>query len=457
MKTRVLWLMILFGITGVADGQEFPVFETLRYNEDYSNVDTDSAEYRYARLKHLALSPEKVWLSLGGSARYQFIKVENEDWGETPESTDGYGLARHLFHVDFHAGKRLHSFMEFQSGLALGKRDVSALDQNPIELHQIFVDYDLIKRPGNGRITLRVGRQEQVYGAQRLVSTRNGLNTRQAFDGIKVLYASRQNDLDVFYEHFVIARKGSFNDSGEKAVRLWGAYWVKRNIVIDANLDLYYLGLYKAQAEFDDGAGKESRHSIGARAWKQSGRLTFDVECLYQFGRVGKQSIYAWTGSIKSVYFFPGRFNPKLGLKTEIITGDQHYDDHTINTFNPLFPSGAYFGLAAMLGPSNLIDFHPSLSLTLFRQLEWNFDYDIFWRHSLQDGIYTNNGRLIYTGRENLYRFIGSQLSTDFSFTPCRFIALSAEFKWFICGNFLERAGEAENILFGMLSSTFTF
>jgi hypothetical protein len=217
------------------------------------------------------------------------------------------------------------------------------------------------------------------------------------------------------------------------------------------------LGFYKAFAVFDDGVGREVRHALGTRIWKTEGPLNLDIECLYQFGRLGQQSIHAWTASIKSEYTLAGKFNPTFGIKTELITGDRQYDDNKINTFNPMFPSGAYFGLAALLGPANLIDFHPSLSLSLTTKVEWSIDYDIFWRHSLNDGIYTNNMRLIYTGRNNPYRFIGGQLSTELSYSPCRFISAKAEFKWFATGDYLKTAGEGEDTLFAMLSVEFTF
>lgn len=60
--------------------------------------------------------------------------------------------------------------------------------------------------------------------------------------------------------------------------------------------------------------------------------------------------------------FSKTKLKPEIGLKTELIRGDREYDDNKPETFNPLFPRGGYFGLAALIGPVNLIDIHPSLS-----------------------------------------------------------------------------------------------
>lgn len=70
-------------------------------------------------------------------------------------------------------------------------------------------------------------------------------------------------------------------------------------------------------------------------------------------------------------------------MKTEIISGDKHSDDNHLQTFNPLYPRGAYFGLVALIGPSNLIDIHPSINFTLTEKLGLGFDYDIFGENQL--------------------------------------------------------------------------
>lgn len=448
------FLLVLVSLTSAA--QEFPSFKTVRYNEDYSAIHSDSVQTFYAQLKHYRLWKHDVYLSIGGAVRYQFIKVENEDWGETAESSDAYMLGRHLLHVDLHVAKRLRVFTDFQSSLSWAKRGASPLDQNPLEVHQLFLDYELVTNP-RSKLTLRIGRQELLYGAQRLISVRNGPNNRQAFDGLKLIHVAENTSFDFFYNRFVVARFNSFNDVGEKAIQLWGMYGVRRNVAFLGNIDFYYIGFYKAVAVLDDAIGRENRHSLGTRIWKQAEALNLDIEWLYQFGDVGPKKISAWTTSFKATYTFSGKLTPIIGLKTEVISGDRQYDDERINTFNPLFPSGAYFGLAALFGPSNLIDFHPSLSLSFSKRVNFNLDYDVFWRHQKNDGIYTNNGRLIYSGRGNDHLYIGNQFSTDVQFQPWRFVTLSSELKWFVTGTFLKTAGEGKNILFGLVSAEFTF
>jgi hypothetical protein len=220
-------------------------------------------------------------------------------------------------------------------------------------------------------------------------------------------------------------------------------------IPILQNVDVYYLGLSKASATFDDGKAKELRHSIGSRIWKKSATWQYDFEGLYQWGRFGTKDISAWTLSSNTSYRFNAvKGKPEIGLKTELISGDRTYDDNKLNAFNPLFPRGAYFGLAALIGPSNLADIHPSLSFELSSKIELGMDYDAFWRYSANDGIYAPSTLLIYSGRNSTDKFIGQQFSTELVYTPNRFLYFRTEFTWFKSGAYLQAVSPGKDILF---------
>ena len=225
-----------------------------------------------------------------------------------------------------------------------------------------------------------------------------------------------------------------------------------------ANIDLYYLGLWKQLASFDDGKEKELRHSVGIRFWNNQSNFKYDYEGLWQWGDFGTKSINAWTISFNSSYRFShALLKPELGLKAELISGDTHYNDSHLQTFNPLFPRGAYFGLAALIGPSNLADFHPSVSLDLPKNIKLNFDADFFWRYSRNDGIYAPNVALIYSGKNIPDKYIGSQYATDLVYTPNDFLYFRGEFTWFAAGDFLKAAGPGKDILFSSFTVQLKF
>ena len=59
-----------------------------------------------------------------------------------------------------------------------------------------------------------------------------------------------------------------------------------------------------------------------------------------------------------------------------------------MGTFNPLFPRGAYFNEAALIGPQNLLDVQPGLDLVLTPALGLSLSCDWVWRQSTNDGVY---------------------------------------------------------------------
>jgi hypothetical protein len=182
------------------------------------------------------------------------------------------------------------------------------------------------------------------------------------------------------------------------------------------------------------------------------------LEAIYQFGDFADKKISAWTVSAHIDYQLNHlKFDPEIGLKTEIISGDAAYGDKKLGTFNPLFPRGGYFGLAALVGPADLIDAHPSLNLFFNDKLTLDLDYDVFWRYSIHDGVYAPNAAMIYSGENSSAKFIGQQYSSVVGYDTSPFLSFAWEFTWFKTGQFLKEAGPGKNILFSCITAELKF
>ncbi|WP_221392967.1 alginate export family protein [Dyadobacter sp. NIV53] len=456
MKNVLIPLLFLISLQSY--GQLKPVFKQLRYDEDYTFLKADTAVGFYQKMKYTALSRDgNTYVSFGGDVRFQYYHVVNDEWGEQPDRNYGYVFSRYLGHADFHAGKYFRAFLQLQSGMANAKAATSPADENPLDLHQAFIDINLSGR-SNSNFTIRLGRQELYYGSQRLISVREGPNTRHSFDGLKTTYTSQNQKTDFFFTHYVASKKGLFDDGFYKNTKLWGAYAVFNQVQLLQNVDLYYLGINKKTGIFDDGRGEELRHSGGTRIWGKTQDWRYDLEAVYQFGDFADKKIRAWTASAHIDYMLNHlKFKPELGLKTEVISGDARYGDGKMGTFNPLFPRGGYFGLAALIGPANLIDLHPSVNLTFSEKLSLDLDYDVFWRYSSNDGVYGPNAAMIYSGKGINSKFTGQQYSTVLGYESSPFLSFGAEFTWFKAGSFLQKAGPGKDILFACLTAEFKF
>lgn len=455
MKTLICLLLIWAGYKKNF-AQRIPAFSSIRYNEDYRFLKNDSLENWYQKLKYNQLSKNgTVFISVGGEIRYQFFRFQHEDWGDAPADNNGFILTRYLGHADFRVGKSFRTFVQLQSSLANDRISPSPVDENLLDLHQAFFDVTMPFNKEN-KIVVRLGRQEMAYGSQRLVALRDGPNNRQSFDAGKVMYSGKRLKSDLFYSHFVKSKPAIFDDGFNRDTKFWGSYTVINRIRTIQNIDLYYLGIWKASTLFDEGEAKELRHSIGSRIWNTIKGFRYDVEGLYQFGKFGDKSIHAWTIPVNSGYKFSNvKLKPELGLKAELVSGDRYYGDKKLQTFNPLFPKGNYFGLAALIGPSNLIDLHPSVSFEIAKRLLLNADYDVFWRFSENEGIYSPNVSLTYSGKNISDKFIGQQYSTDIVYSVNNFLYFRGEFTWFNAGAFIRAAGTGKDILFAAFTTQF--
>ncbi len=449
IRSLALIVIILFTLYLSACAQRWSPFKNLRYDDQYLLVSGDTTHHSlYAKFKHA--SRKHAVISFGGEFRSQYFKIENEDWGETQESTDGFLLSRYLLHTNINFKDRVRFFAQIQGSRADWKKSVSPIDQNTTDIHQLFADCKLAS-DDNQTLTLRFGRQELLYGSQRLVSVREGPNYRQSFDALRAMAIREKLSLDLFYGHHVNVIPNAFNDRISDKIKFWGLYYSDRRLSF-ANIDFYYFGYHKRHAELQLAHGVEKRYSFGTRIWKILEGFSFDVEAVAQFGKIDYYTISAGTAAVSMSYVFnDAPLQPEIGLKSEVISGDHHTHDQVTNTFNAMFPRGGYFGLAALFGPSNLMDIHPSVTLAFTPKVALTAEYDVFWRFTQADGLYSYGGNLIYPGHAGNSRYIGDQFSGEIALNPNIFIECTLEVKWFECGEFLKEAGPGKDILFMML------
>jgi hypothetical protein len=452
---KIIFLFLV--VSNIVFAQKRLDFKTLRYDEEYTAISLDTNATFFDKIKFLPLDKKSnLVLSLGGELRSQYQYFKNENWGDIENDNNGFILNRALLHSDLKFKKQFRLFSQLQSSTAISRIDPNAVENNPLDIHQLFFDFKFNLNKNN--MLIRFGRQEVLFGSQRLVSVREGPNNRQSFDAVRVALKNNNFKSDAFYSQYVKNQNGYFNDRLNPNTKLYGLYNVVNKVPFIQNIDFYYLGLKRVGAEFDDEDGNESRHSIGTRIWSKNKNWNYDFEAIYQFGSIKNKTIEAWTISLNTNYQFDTfKYKPKIGLKTEIISGDKTYDDDKLQTFNPLFPRGAYFGLAAIIGPSNLIDFHPSIDFELHKGMNLSIDYDLFWRFSKNDGIYQPNTKLIYSGRNTSKKYIGNQLGIALDYDIKKWFAIRIEGTWFKAHNYLKEVSPGKDILFAASTMYFRF
>jgi len=442
----LIYISVSIGLPLRTSGQSF---QLMRYDEDYSYL-KDSSRTFYNQLKYSPLSKnQSSYISIGGEVRYEYAAFDNEDWGRFNIGHNNFLLQRYDLHADIHIKKRIRFFGQLRSALENGRKNgPRPIDEDKLNVQNLFVDIIAYKKNAQ-ELTLRLGRQELNYGSGRLISVRDGPNVRLYFTGAKAMYSSKNLVLDGFVMMADTTRPGIFDNKATRQANLWGIYSTL-NVHKAGSADFYYLGTYRDSTAYEEGTATEIRHTVGSRLFKNGAGFIYNLEAAYQFGKFGTGKISAWTGSADVGYSFDKvKFQPSVNLRNDYISGDRRAGDNSLQTFNPLYPQGGYFGFDPQIGPVNLIDIHPYATVTITNQLSFQIDAVFNWRYSLQDGIYRPSGAFYLPGAGSDKMYIGTGWLASGRYDLNKFISLNLGAQYFQTGSFIDSViPNAKNGLF---------
>lgn len=366
-----------------------PPYLELRYDEDYRFLqDPARRTDAWDPVKYIPLRKEGWYLSLGGEGRVRHDFFRNPGFGRDPESPKGFLLQRYLFHADTHLGPHFRVFAQVQSGLENGRvGGPRVTDKNTLEVHQGFVDFTTAGRPGRS-FTIRVGRQELEFGVGHFLSAAEVFNVRRSFDGVRLIGQAGKWTAQAVGVRLVETRPGAFDDVPDHGQTLWGAGLIGPHpLERHGNISIYYLLLDRKQGRFDQNSGPEIRHTLGSRSFGKHYNWDYTYEALYQWGSFRGGAIRAWAFAGETGYSLPqAPLSPRIGLRSDIASGDRDPLDPRLQTFNPMYPGTAYSGKIGLVGPANVIDATPNIRLRLHRRVHMLPECSFFWRQSLNDG-----------------------------------------------------------------------
>jgi hypothetical protein len=436
-----------------------PAYQDLRYDEDWSFLkDPLRRADLWDRWKYIPLV-ENSSVTLGGESRLRYEFFRNPGFGRDPQTRNGFLLQRYLFHADTRLGRYVRVFTQFQSGIETGRNGGPRLtDQNTLELHQAFVDLSTSADPKKG-ITVRAGRQEFEFGASHFISASEVFNVRRAFDGVRIFTQHGGWTFNALLARPVTTKPDAFDDVPDHQQTMLGLGVFGQNPLIHhANLSLYYIGLDRKLARFDQGAGRDRRHTIGSRTWGRLRGWDYNYELVFQVGTFANGDIRGLGAASDTAYTFAKtRFSPRLGFRANMTSGDHDPKEADLQTFHPLFPGTAYSGKIGLIGPSNIIDATPTLRLRLHRRVYFLPEDSFFWRESTSDGLYGVLGTLSRTGTLSKARFVGNQLSLPVQFSIDRHLTYTVFYSRFFAGRYLKETPPGRSVTYLSTFLTYKF
>ncbi len=462
MGTRCFNVVLCLTIVGVLVGLENWVFAQTegpcspppyalnRADENYQYLRDPACRTDFwDPIKYMPLTESgSIYLTLSGEARERYEYYSNPNWGSGSPGS-GYYLQRYFLGADLELGEHVRLFNQLQASFENwrvgGPRP--SIDMDQLDVHQSFLDLkgDL---GSDGSFVFRSGRQELAYGSQRLIAVREGPNVRQAFDGFRAMIRTGDVKVDAFATKPVESNLYGFDDGPNNGEALWGLYSVLPAPVLPkGNIDLYYIGYWNRMATYNQGTAPEHRNSVGTRLWGNPKPFDYNYEFVYQFGTFGKGNIQAWTAASDTGYTFASLpLSPRLSLKADITSGDRNPNNPNLQTFNPLFPKGAYFSEDGLIGPMNHIDVNPGVDLHVRNNLTLSLNWDFFWRENVHDGVYNNSLVLVRRAGNSTARYVGSQPQAVLQWDVDRHISFVAIYAHFFAGEFIEQSGPGKDV-----------
>jgi Alginate export len=303
-----------------------------------------------------------------------------------------------------------------------------AENDRDLNLHQAFI---MVGNHKEFPVSMKIGRQELVYGDQRLVGHLRWNNNARVFDAAKLRYQNRYFGADVFYGGLVYNDNGNFNQSHIQDDAFSGVYlnfpnigdFTQKNIV-----EAYYLNrdVERSSARVDvtkQGANSipysgvalpfrnpaiQDLSTIGLRLKSKPlayGGWDYGAEVMHQFGTINNQNPTAPFGAVipgaTSAAILAARerdqdayaaivgagytwtdyaWQPRTGFVYSYASGDTNAADGKSGTFQNMFATThLHYGFMDLNSLQNLHDFRlvfqakPSTNISF--SLEHHFQF----------------------------------------------------------------------------------
>jgi hypothetical protein len=361
--------------------------DNFAYLDDPKNTEHDF----FDPLKRIHLGDD--WLfTTGGDVRSRY---QNETDSRLTRADNDYFLNRYRMYGDLWFRDDFRLYVEGIAANSTGE-ELRALpiDDNYADFLNLFVDAK-VATLGGSPVYARVGRQELLFGSQRLVSPLDWANTRRTFQGARLFRQSEKTDVDLFWVQPVVPTPGRLDsvDNNQNFAGAWVTHRPDKNHAIDA----YYLMLDNTNRVRQQGLTRApfTRHTFGGRLVGQGVGCTenvlYDFEGAMQLGTQDRRDVVAGMGTAGLGYHLKGRpWNPTLWAYYDYASGGT---GSTVHTFNQLFPFGHYYlGWIDQVGRQNVHDVNVHLYLYPRKWLTVWLQAHSFWLVNRRDALYNAAG-----------------------------------------------------------------
>ena len=311
------------------------------------------------------------------------------------DNSNDYWLTRLMPRIGY-KGDLIAFVVEARSSYSLGDDRYTstaagknlAEDDGPLQLQMAYL---LIGNLKDFPVTVKVGRQELIYGDQRLVGNAYWLNIPHTFDAVKVRYQDSFFGVDLFAANLVYVEEDHF-EKGNSQDTLSGAYFDFPGLSKDNVTELYLFARNVDRGIVTDNwslvpapfrfTAPQDIYTLGYHTKSKPGSLgpwDYGIETMWQFG--DRTAVFpattvaaaeaaprldqnAWAFVVQGGYTWKDApCSPRLALIVSAASGDQNSKDKDSETFQNLLPSNhGLYGMMDLSSLQNLVDYRLNLT-----------------------------------------------------------------------------------------------
>jgi hypothetical protein len=396
------------------------------------------------------------WLRVRGEFRERMEGFDGAGFDSTRD--DLYWLSRFRFNATVTANESL-SFQAQVQDARVAKKTVGPTGtpfKAPFDLRMAFADIGA----ATGPVTVRAGRQELVYGDQRLIGHVSWLNAARTFDGAKATFRTKAFSVDTFATSVVRILDGAFDKSGA-GNRFAGAYATTTKLVKNGTIEPY--ALWKRDTNLRGelgGLGNLQHTTFGVRAvGKLPARLDYNVEMAGQRGTLGSEDVKAWAGHWQLRESLPGPGAVKLTGEYNYASGDEDPTDGVRETFDQLYPTPHdKYGLADQVGWKNIHHARAGFEFAPLRATPVQLNYHSWWLAETRDALYgvgSGASARVIAGAAD--RHVGQEVDIQVSRALTPQIQVAGGYAHIFTGAFLKQATPGASYSHPYLMVTYVF
>lgn len=381
-----------------------------------------------------AEASQTVWpdkIKVGGEFRFRLESQFNYDFDTTIPDTDTFVLLRTRVYLDLNPIKQVQLFAMFQDSETIDQDTALIKTPDRRQLYQAFV---LLKFPEAFGFRMKLGRQELIYGDQRLIGNNNWNNLGRSFDGGVLRLENEFFWLDLF---------GTRIKPTNIEFQFGGIYGHLKKFP-GGELEPYVLYLHSDNGGLNQGV--LSLVTVGTRmAAKFKKDFDYGFEGAYQTGGSGGNFVSAFATHGRFGYTFPVKFKPRLGIEYNFASGDADPSTGTVTTFNNLFPTNHdKYGYMDLFSWKNLHDLRAGFSAAPVSFMKASLDYHAFFLPEPANGQFLVNGAQGRAGSPTAGHFAGQELDFLLKFEPIKYFDGWIGYSVFFPGAFFSDTGGSD-------------